>query len=112
MGGLWRVVLVDASVPDAASSAADSDAAAAELRTGAPTPHLCYQSPTVAGVRSTRRRAPAAAGVVVRIVPGETRRLCLPFAAAHRDLETFLYVPETGLPDHRRAPEAAAWAFG
>jgi hypothetical protein len=66
----------------------------------------------VAGARSTRRRAPGAAGVVATIIPGETRRLYLPFAAARRDLETILGAPETGLPDRRGAPEAAAWAFG
>ncbi len=48
----------------------------------------------------------------VRIVPGETQRLCLPFAATPPELETFLYAPETGLPDRRGAPEAAGWAFG
>jgi len=53
-----------------------------------------------------------AAGVVATIVPGETPRLCRPFAAARRDLEAVLGGPETGLPDRRGTPEAAAWAFG
>lgn len=53
-----------------------------------------------------------APGVVATIVPGETRRLCLPFAAAPRDLDTTLGSQETGLPDRRGGPEAAAWAFG
>ena len=52
------------------------------------------------------------AGLVATIIPGEPRRLYLPFAAARRDLEAILGAPETGLPNRRGAPEAAAWAFG
>lgn len=53
-----------------------------------------------------------AVGVVVTIVPGGTRKLCLPFAAAPRKLETFLYPSDTGLPDRHVTPEAAGWACG
>ncbi len=51
-----------------------------------------------------------AVGVVVTIVPGGTRKLCLPFAAAPRKPETFLSASDTDLPDRHVTPEAAGWA--
>jgi hypothetical protein len=53
---------------------------------------------------------PAADSVV--IAPGQTRRLCLAFAARPGNLESFVYAPEVGLPVERGAPQAAAWKFG
>ncbi len=64
------------------------------------------------GWRAVDETEAGAAGVAVRIVPGEMRNPGLPFAAAPRDLETLLDAPQTGLPDRRRALEAAAWASG
>lgn len=46
----------------------------------------------------------------VMILASDTGKLCLPFAASPRKLETFLHAPETGLPDRRGARERAGWA--